>query len=97
VLFISFPILSPNCDYTFVKKRIVFIPILAQYKVISRYINIWNRNFMFARHNIVSSILTVSYQKNTVELDLRNFEAYKIQRYLHINRVNYDQLRISNV
>jgi hypothetical protein len=35
--------------------------------IISKCIKIWNRNFKFVRHMVVSSILTVSYQKNTKE------------------------------
>jgi hypothetical protein len=58
--------LRPSCDYISVPK-IIFIPNLAQYMVISKYIRIWNRNFMFVSCRVVSSILTVSYQKNTEE------------------------------
>jgi hypothetical protein len=61
--------LSHACDYTSVNVKIIFIPNLAQYMVISKYIKIWNRNFMLVRRRVVSSLLNVSYQKNTVELD----------------------------
>jgi len=60
IYFIS--ILRTSCVYISVYK-ILFIPHLAKYIVISRYIKIWNRNFIFVRRRVVSSILNVSYQR----------------------------------
>jgi hypothetical protein len=70
------PILRHSCEYISLRK-LFSIPNLAQYMVISKYIKIWNRNFMCVRRRVVSSILTVSYQKNTEDWDWVYFEAYK--------------------
>ena len=89
-------ILRPRCVCISVHK-IIFIPNFAQYIGIGKYIKTWNRMFIFVRRRVVSSILTVSYQRiwrNRTEYILKHISN---QRCSHSKRVNGDQFGISNM
>jgi hypothetical protein len=76
--------------------KIIFISNLAQYIVISKYVKIWNRNFMFVRPRVVkfSPYHSKRIKRNKTEYILKHVRNL---RFSHTKRVNGNQLGISNV